>query len=131
MIYRKSYSLKICIIIGVLVLGACRQARPFTAFSHDFYWESDQSQISAIDGTLNIWSGFSIAEGAFHSDKRESSLTLWRRTPLTGALLKIDYQLEGSPAVFSSPGKKSLRLTLPSQSKVPPHRLPRQPENRT
>lgn len=116
-IYGKSYSIKICIIIGVLVLGACQQARPFTAFTHDFYWESDQSQISATDGTLNIWSGFSIENSAFHSNQGESLLTLWRRTPINNALLKIDYQLEGSPAVFFSPGKKSLRLTLPSSPK--------------
>lgn len=109
--------IKIFIFIGVLVLGACRQTRPFTAFSNDFYWESDQSQISATDGTLNIWSGFLITEGAFHSDKRKSSLDLWRRTPLTNVLLKIDYQLEGSSAVFSLPGNKSRRLVLPCSSK--------------
>jgi len=116
-IHGKSYLIKACIIIGVLVLGACRQARPFTAFTHDFYWESDQSRISATDGMLNIWSGFIITEGTFHANKRESALALWRRTPITSALLKIEYQLEGSPAVFSSHGKKAQRLTLPCSPK--------------
>ena len=111
-IYGKSCFIQIFIVIAVLFFSSCRQARPFTAFTHDFYWESDQSQISATDGSLNIWSGFTIADGVFHSSNGDSLLALWRRTPITGALLKIDYQLEGSPAKFSLPGTKNKRLAL-------------------
>ena len=108
----KSLGLKIFSIAALLALSACNPAKPYMGSSADFFWESDQTRISPEDGSLNVWSGFTVEMGVFRASDRDSSLALWRRAPVTNARLEIEYQLRGNPAVFSSPGLKATPRNL-------------------
>ncbi|MEN8153427.1 MAG: sulfatase [Acidobacteriota bacterium] len=101
---------KIVLIICVLlIIPSCSNNKKGKNIGPTFLWNTDQADISVASGDRNIWSGFSMKDNFFLSNKSISKFIFFRKSE-SKETLKIRYELKGEASDIFINGKKKFVL---------------------